>query len=51
MPRDRGARSEVPAGHDPVLVDEVVRFVAGGPRLPLSETRTLMVKYTYTFIG
>lgn len=26
------------------------RFVLGGPRLPLSQTRTFMVKYTYTFI-
>jgi 16S rRNA (cytosine1402-N4)-methyltransferase len=28
----------VPAGHDPVLVDEVVRFVAGGPGVYLDAT-------------
>jgi hypothetical protein len=26
------------------------RFVAGGPRLPLSQARTAMLKFTYTFV-
>ena len=38
MPRDRGARREVPIGHDPVLVDEAVRFVAGGRGIYLDAT-------------